>query len=224
LIDAFNPYIWYQGQDGVPKVNTLNQFLGCLIVPVYTVFSIAALYMVVDTCPIKFPNILIFKKKHQKISLPDIFKPKNQKISTKSIQPENIINTKKNMKNLILIFCAFFLILFMSLFLPHIWVVTFMPLQAWNAYFVTDSPYSLIHGVLLYSSNKIVYSYQNVTTVISLNMTMPNITMPLNTTMPFNMTMGNNTVTTGMYINICVCMCIYLHILYICISEYVNHA
>lgn len=44
-------------------------------------------------------------------------------------------------------------VIFLSLFLPHIWVITYMPLIHENAYYVQDSEWSLIHNVKLYSGD-----------------------------------------------------------------------
>ena len=147
LIDAFSPYIWYQPQDGVPKLNTLNQLLGCLIVSMYSLFSIAALMMAGD-------SLGLLPKEKPLTSAP-----------TYSIQPNNQFVTKFNLLNFLVLFLSFAFIFVLTLFLPHVWAITNMSVVAWNAYFVVDSPYSLIHGVLLYESDHQHFAFQNITTM-----------------------------------------------------------
>ena len=171
LIDAFSPYIWYQGQDMIPLLNTLNQLLGCLLVSVYTLFSVAALLMAADSLN------LIPKQR-----------PLGQ-IFIKDLQPNNNIVTNFNGVNFLVLFLSFSFIFILTLFLPHVWAITYMPVIAWNAYFVMDSPYSLISGVILYQSENLRFSYQNITTT---NTTMF-LTPFLNTTA--NSTMTNDTMS-----------------------------
>ena len=145
LIDAFSPYIWYQPQDGVPLLNTLNQLIGCLIVSVYTVFGVAALIMAADSLGFSPPlKSLVLRE-------------------TSRIQQSNDIRARFNGLNFIVLFISFAFIFILTLFLPHVWAITYMPVISWNAYFVLDSPFSLVKGVLLYQSNHTHFSYQNIT-------------------------------------------------------------
>ena len=189
LIDAFSPYIWYQPQDGVPKLNTLNQLLGCLIVSMYSLFSIAALMMAGD-------SLGLLPKEKPLTSAP-----------TYSIQPNNQFVTKFNLLNFLVLFLSFAFIFVLTLFLPHVWAITNMSVVAWNAYFVVDSPYSLIHGVLLYESDHQHFAFQNITTMsqnltyVAANTTSGMIgnttSTPSNMTMtPANMTMVLVNITT----------------------------
>ena len=171
LIDAFSPYIWYQGQDAVPLLNTLNQLLGCLIVSVYTLFSIVALLIAADSM-----NFLPIEKPHSPMFI-------------KSLQPNNRIATSFNGLNFFILSLSFLLIFVLTLFLPHVWAITNMSVIAWNAYFVNDSPFSLIHGVILYQSENLHFSYQNITTM---NTTTTSL---LNTTTNSTMMVASNITT-----------------------------
>ena len=172
LIDAFSPYIWYQGQDAVPLLNTLNQLLGCLLVSLYTLFSVAALLMAADSL-----NLLPIEKPHSPMFI-------------KALQPNNSIATSFNGLNFLILSLSFSFIFVLTLFLPHVWAITNMSVIAWNAYFVNDSPFSLIHDVILYRSENLHFTYQNITTM---NTTLP--TSPLNTTTNSTMMITTNITT-----------------------------
>jgi hypothetical protein len=134
-------------------LNTLNQFVGVLIVVVYSLFSIAALWIVL--APIKsLSRPLTF------IGQCINFYSQNE-AARKLIQPNNEFHTTYNVFNLVLAYLSFSFIFILTLFLPHVWAITTMPVQAWNAYFTVDSPYSLVHNVILYQSDKIVRSVQD---------------------------------------------------------------
>ena len=92
------------------------------------------------------------------------------------MQANSMFYSGFNMINFGVLFGSFALIFILTLFLPHVWAITYMPVIAWNAYFVQDSPFSLINGVILYEKEVEHYSYQNIT---SQNMTSidPNATI-----------------------------------------------
>ena len=126
---------------------------------------------------------------------------------TYSIQPNNQFVTKFNLLNFLVLFLSFAFIFVLTLFLPHVWAITNMSVVAWNAYFVVDSPYSLIHGVLLYESDHQHFAFQNITTMsqnltyVAANTTSGMIgnttSTPSNMTMtPANMTMILVNITT----------------------------
>ena len=130
LIDAFNPYIWYQPVDQIPKLNTLNQLCGCLLVAAYSVLAVAAL-------------CAIFASRK-------FCKNRDKEVVRKSIQPNNKLFASDNLRNFAVLIASFFTIFGLTLFLPHTWAITSGNVIAWNTYFASDSPYSLISGVVLY--------------------------------------------------------------------------
>lgn len=146
LIDAFSPYIWYQGK--IPKLNTLNQLMGAIIVSTYTVFGVAVLYMIAESL-----NLI----------------PSAQSLNaSQSTQPENKLKTFFNIRNIVLLVLAHIFIFILTLFLPHCWAITAKyPMIAWNSYFIRDSPYSLINRVILYSSDNRVMMMQNVSSIVN---------------------------------------------------------
>ena len=143
LIDALSPYTWYQPLDGVPKLNTLNQLCGCLLVSAYSVLLIGWVYYTVESRNAVSAFKMILKASH--------------------MQANSMIYSGFNLINFGVLFGSFALIFLLTLFLPHVWAITYMPVIAWNAYFVQDSPFSLINGVLLYEKEIEHYSYQNIT-------------------------------------------------------------
>lgn len=169
LIEADSPYIWYQPVDGIPKLNTLNQLCGCLLVSAYAVLSFAAVCAVVGSLRRNRATVL--------------------QSATDSVQPNNKFAARINLMNYGVLLSSFSLIFGLSLFLPHVWAITYMSVIAWNAYFVQDSPFSLIRGVILYQNQVEHYSFQNVsyTNTTYTNMTMSNSSFSgslLNTTTP----------------------------------------
>jgi hypothetical protein len=142
LIEANSPYIWYQPVDGKPMLNTLNQLCGCLLVSVYAVLSLAAIFAVLGSL-----------RRNRAAVLQSV---------TDSVQPNNKFAAKLNLINYGVLLSSFSLIFILSLFLPHVWAITYMSVIAWNAYFVQDSPFSLIHGVILYQNQVEHYSFQNI--------------------------------------------------------------
>jgi hypothetical protein len=133
LIDAFSPYIWYQPEDEIPKLNVLNQFCGCLLVAAYTVLSVAAL-------------CAIFASRK-------FGKNRDAEVVRKSIQPNNILSARSNLVNFGILFASLVTIFGLTLFLPHTWAITAGNVIAWNAYFAFDSPFSLVSGVVLYRND-----------------------------------------------------------------------
>jgi hypothetical protein len=133
LIDAFNPYIWYQPEDEIPRLNTLNQLCGCLLVAAYTVLSVAAL-------------CAIFASRK-------FGKNRDAEVVRKSIQPNNVLSARSNLVNFGILFASLVTIFGLTLFLPHTWAITAGNVIAWNAYFAFDSPFSLVSGVVLYRND-----------------------------------------------------------------------
>ena len=80
------------------------------------------------------------------------------------MQPECKVSSKTNMTQIFLLFFSHVFIFILTLFLPHCWAITNRPMIAWNTYFVTDSPYSMIHNVILYRSDKVPMIYSTTTT------------------------------------------------------------
>lgn len=142
LIEYDNPYIWYQPLDGVPMLNTLNQLCGCLLVSAYSVLSVAAICSLIGSL-----------KRNRAAALLS---------ATDSVQPNNKFAARLNLMNYGVLLSSFSLIFLLTLFLPHVWAITYMSVIAWNAYFVQDSPYSLISGVILYQNQVEHYSFQNI--------------------------------------------------------------
>ena len=130
LIDA-KGWTFYQGP--TPKINVLNQFLGCLIVSIFGWFAITSCLVLLK---VKF-EWTWFKK--------SLYSGWN-----------------KSIFHVFLLFSAFALFFCLSLILPHIWYISTLPLVSWGVYFVQDSPYSLIHNVTVYHG-KTHYTYLNVT-------------------------------------------------------------
>lgn len=171
LIEANSPYIWYQPVDGIPMLNTLNQLCGCLLVSAYTPLSLAAICAVVGSLRRNRATVL-------------------QSVRD-SVQPNNKFAARLNLMNYGVLFGCFSLIFLLSLFLPHVWAITYMSVIAWNAYFVMDSPFSLIRGVILYQNQVEHYSFQNIS-YTNTTMTMTNSSLSgslFNTSMP---TQANN--------------------------------
>lgn len=133
LIDAFNPYIWYQPVDQIPKLNVLNQLCGCLLVAAYTVLSVAAVYAIFASR--KFG------------------KNRDAEVVRKSIQPNNNLSARSNLMNFGILFASLVTTFGLTLFLPHTWAITAGNVIAWNAYFASDSPFSLVSGVVLYRND-----------------------------------------------------------------------
>lgn len=142
LIDAFSPYTWYQPVDGVPKLNTLNQLCGCLLVSAYSVLFIGTICTVIEC---------------------KIFGTAKISLKSTDMQASSNFLSGFNLMNFGVLFASFALIFLLTLFLPHVWAITYMPVIAWNAYFVHDSPFSLINGIVLYENEIEHYSYQNIT-------------------------------------------------------------
>ena len=146
LIDAFSPYIWYQGK--IPKLNTLNQLMGAIIVSTYTVFGVAVLYIIGES--------FMLSRRAKTLT------------ATPSTHPNNSLNTVFNIRNIIFLVLAHIFIFILTLFLPHCWAITAKyPMIAWNSYFIRDSPYSLINRVILYSSENRVMMMQNVSSIVN---------------------------------------------------------
>jgi hypothetical protein len=86
LIDASNPYIWYQPEDEIPKLNVLNQLCGCLLVAAYTVLIVAAL-------------CAIFASRK-------FGKNRDAEVVRKSIQPNTIFSARSNLMNFGILFAS----------------------------------------------------------------------------------------------------------------------
>ena len=126
LIDA-KGWTFYQGS--VPKINVLNQLLGCLVVSVFGWFSMTSFLVL---------------------------------LKVKSFDVFGFTNWNKTSFHVFLLFASFSLFFGLSLILPHIWFISYMPVVSWGAYFVLDSPYSLIRNVTVYRGQT-HYTYLNVT-------------------------------------------------------------
>ena len=129
LIQPFSKWMWYQGSE--PKINTLNQLLGGLLVSIFIPFAITVLVMILSTLK-QVPGL-------------------ESSVITKLYNVISKFNySYANVLSITLIAVSFGLFFVLTLVLPHTWAITSGNLISSNTYFTSDSPYSVIKGVMLY--------------------------------------------------------------------------
>ena len=160
LIQPFSEWTWYQGSE--PKINTLNQVFGGMIVSIFIPFAITLLVMIWSAIT-----------KMSSLEASYIVKASN------AIKAFNY--SYANGFAISLTVLSFILFFILTLVLPHTWAITAGNLIAANTYFVFDSPYSLVQGVLWYQGPVQHYVDAN----------LDNATMGISTL--GNSTFGNNT-------------------------------
>ena len=132
FIQPFSKWTWYQGSE--PKINTLNQLLGGLIVSIFIPFAITVLIM--------------------------IWSALKQLPSLESSMVAKLYNgickfnySYANILSITLVALSFGLFFVLTMILPHTWAITSGTLVSSNTYFTADSPYSLVQGVLWYQGS-----------------------------------------------------------------------
>lgn len=151
-IDASSPHTWYQGPE--PKLNTLNQLLGGCLVAVYTPLGLTMYYIATKFVREKFSS--------QSTKVESGNGNTTFDYDRMPMNLQSKLSFMANTKSIGIIVAAFLFIFFLTLFLPHTWAITYMPLITPSAYFVLDSPYSLVHGALFYVGDIEHYSWQNI--------------------------------------------------------------
>ena len=186
LIQPFSEWMWYQGSE--PKINTLNQVFGGMIVSIFIPFAMTLLVMTWST---------IAKMSNLESSM--IVKAAN------AIKEFNYAYANGFAISLVVL--SFVLFFTLTLVLPHTWAITAGNLIAANKYFVSDSPYSLVQGVLWYQGPIQHYVDANLAIAATSNSTLGNSTVGSNTFSNFtafgNATFENITLSPTMTPTIC---------------------
>lgn len=152
FINAHPRYYWYQGPS--PKINTLNQLLAGVLVTVYTPFTLA----VVASLTISVKEI----RGRLNGTEDDEFEELNGETNSpgRFLQPN--VHLGSNIPTLIFICSTFLFFFVLTLFLPPNWANTALSLMNGNAYFATNSPWSLIQNCLIYSRGVQHFVYFNI--------------------------------------------------------------